>query len=262
MGLRPSAGFLGPFTAPTAAQAQPGVWSLRDHSLYRRAGTWPGNTTALLLNCNGSNGSTSFPDASANNRQITVNSVTVSTSVVKFGTGSATFNGSSSSLVVPDATSIELGNNNFVMEFWINTTSSTQYATLISREPATYGAGMWSLLMNNASSTAGDLAFYANEGGTPVVTTSGVSIRDGAWHHVACVRTGTTASIYVDGTRRGTTTTSNYTVLDIAGNVYIGRDQFYGRYFAGNLDDIRITIAWDRGYTGATITVPSAELTA
>jgi len=260
---RPSAGMLGRFTAPTIAQAQPGVWSLRDQSLYAAAVAWPaGRLTALLLDCNGTNGATSFPDSSRFGRSVTANSVTVSTSVVKYGTGSATFNGTSSSLVVPDSSSLELGGNSFVIEFWMLTTSSTQYATLVSREPAPYGSGMWSFLMNNASSTAGDLAFYSFEGRSPVVTTSGVSIRDGAWHHVALVRSGNVHSIYVDGTRRGTATTAGYSVVDIAGDVYIGRDQFYGRYFAGNLDDIRLTIGGAAGYSGATITVPAAALTA
>lgn len=160
---------------------------------------------------------------------------------------------------------MELGANNYVLETWINTTTASQYATIISRMPYSFGVGCFSLLMNYASSTAGDVVWHSYEasgGGAVTLQTTGVSIRDGAWHHIAVVRSGTTHSLYVDGTRRANATWSSYTVADVSGNVYIGRDQTYGRYLAGNLDDVRITIGGDRGYTGASITIPSAEMTA
>jgi hypothetical protein len=63
--------------------------------------------------------------------------------------------------------------------------------------------------------------------------------------------------MYLDGTRIATATSS---VNFAAGNALtIASDQtFSGRYFNGFIDDIRITKGSARGYTGTTITVPTA----
>jgi hypothetical protein len=118
---------------------------------------------------------------------------------------------------------------------------------------------MWSLIMNNNSNTSGDVALYvANySNALPLLSTSGVSVRGGAWHHVAVVRNGTAWALYVDGTSRSANTWSG-AISDIAGAVRIGQDQFYGRDFNGYIDDLRITKGVAR-YT-SNFTPPTAEL--
>jgi hypothetical protein len=80
---------------------------------------------------------------------------------------------------------------------------------------------------------------------------------DNNWHHFAFVRSGTTCSMYIDGVRRGTRTGLSTSVP--TSTVVVGTDiDFGGRDFNGYIDDLRITKGNDRGYTGATITVPTA----
>ena len=215
------------------------------------------SSVSLLLHADGS-GST-FVDSSGTPKTITANAnATQSAAQSKWGGKSAFFNGTGDYLIVPDAAAIELGNSDFAAEMWINTTNSAQYSTLLSRSTGSFAAGMWSLMMNHDSSTAGDLALYvfdANGGQAPLLL-GGSGLRDGAWHHIAISRSGTSWGMYVDGTRVATATNSA-TISNIAGDINIGRDQFYGRQYVGYIDDLRITVGTAR-YTGSTLTVPTA----
>lgn len=237
-------------------------YSTASSSVTPAAGDAYWSNVQLLMHLDGSNNGTTFTDSSSAARSITRGGgVVTSTAAKKFGTASAYFAASGDYLGVTDAASTELAGNDWAIEMWINTTSSTQYATLISRTPGSFAAGMWSLMINHDSNTSGELALYVSDfnGGTStVMLSSGASsLRDGAWHHVAVSRSGSALNMYIDGTRRATGTASS-NVSNINGDINIGRDQFYGRQFTGYIDDLRLTIGSARGYTGSTITVPTA----
>jgi hypothetical protein len=216
------------------------------------------SSVALLLHADGS-GST-FVDSSGTPKTITaVGGATQSTAQSKFGGKSALFSASGDYLSLADNDSLELSNSDFAIEFFLLTTTSTQYATLASRVPGSFASGMWSLFINYASSTAGDITLFAGDinGGVSPVLTGGSGLRDGAWHHVALSRSGSAWSLYADGTRVATAT-SSATIANISGGIRIGADEYYGRQFTGNIDEFRLTLGSARGYTGSTITVPTA----
>ena len=235
-----------------------GSYSTASNSVTPAAGDAYWTSVQLLLP-----GDTSTADVSSYSRAVTVGgSAAVSTAQKKWGAGSILFSSATGDyLQLADLDALELLAGDFVIEFWVLTTNSTQYATLVSRSPGAYGSGAWSLLMNSASTTSGDLALYAGDLGSPILQSSGISLRDGSWHHVAVSRASSSLSLYVDGTRVGTGT-SSATIANIAGGIRIGADQYYGRYFSGYIDDFRLTVGQNRGYTGATVTVPAAAFTA
>ena len=72
----------------------------------------------------------------------------------------------------------------------------------------------------------------------PTRLSSGVDVRDGAWHHVASVYEGGTASIYVDGTLRASGARARYSGCDTCGNNAFGAG-YFGNY-VGLLDDVGI----------------------
>jgi hypothetical protein len=81
----------------------------------------------------------------------------------------------------------------------------------------------------------------------------------GVWYHVAFVRTSTTVNMYINGVKHVTTatigsgafTTSAYHIMGLnSGNTNDGAPSRF--------NDLRITIGTNRGYTGATITVPQS----
>jgi len=218
----------------------------------------------LLLPGNGTNGAqnNTFLDSSTNNFTITRNGNTTQGTFTPYGSNwSNYFNGTTDYLSLSDNTALEPGSSDLTWEMWINTTNSTQYATLYSRTPASFATGMWSLMMSLASSTAGDVGLYVADynPSAPLLQTTGVNVRDGAWHHIAVVRNGSAWTLYVDGTSRATGTWAG-SVVDIAGGPNIGRDQFYGRYFNGYISSLRV-VKGTAVYTSA-FTPPTAPLNA
>ena len=258
-----NSGLLGVRRVPTVGGAS-GLWVPNEQSLAKRAAIWPTTgdlyfaDVSLLLHMDGSNGSTTFTDSSSNALTVTANgNAQISTAQSKFGGASGYFDGTGDYLTIPDNDVFEPGSSDLTWEFWIKTTSSSQYATLYSRVPSAFSAAMWTVMINIASATAGDVAFWAGDysGASPLVQTSGVSIRDDVWHHVAIVRNGSSWTIYVDGTSCGTGTWSG-SIGTSSGSVFIGKDEYYNRDYNGYIDDLRITKGVAR-YT-ANFTPPTA----
>ena len=88
---------------------------------------------------------------------------------------------------------------------------------------------------------------YGNINGTAHVT-------DGAWHHIAFVRQGTSMRIYLDGNLDGSGTSSGVTNLMESYNVRIGQISCaWGQNFGGSIDDVTI-------WTGHALTQAEASL--
>ena len=221
----------------------------------------------LLLNTTSTNGqqNNTFLDSSTNNFTITRNGTPTQGSVTPYwpnGQWSNNFNGSSDYLTVPTNTAFDFGSGNFTIEFWIQTTSTRQYDAVITREPASV-SGAWAMLINVASSTAGDVALYSydyNANVSPMIVTTGASVTNAGWHHVALVRNGSQWVIYIDGTSRGTQT-SSVTIGALSASLYIGNNQAIPtRYFPGYISNLRI-VKGTAVYTGA-FTPSTTPLTA
>jgi len=227
--------------------------------------------TVALLTCQ----SNRFIDNSASALALTTGGTVSVTPFQPFGAptsaysastvgGSAYFDGSGDFLTIADNSAMELSNSNFTIEFWIYTDSSVQYDCPFSREPS-LTAGAFSFLINVASATAGDLAFYSadyNSSASPMLQTTGVSIRDNGWHHIALVRNGSSWVIYVDGVSRATQT-SSITISNITASYYIGTSQsFLSRDFPGYISGFRWVVGSAVYTTGFTPpTAPPTNIT-
>jgi hypothetical protein len=207
------------------------------------------SNVSLLLHMDGS-GST-FTDSSGTPKTITAGgNATQSTTESKFGGKSAYFDGSGDSLSFAD---ILLGTGNFTIEFWFKTNSSTQYAQMIGNETSGGSSG-FTLLINNNTSTGGQIAVY--RAGSLVVSSSSGDWSDDEWHHLAFVRSGTTVTLYLDGTSYGSATDANsYT----GAAYFIGTNNaFSGRDLLGYIDELRITkgVRYSAAFTPPTAAFP------
>jgi len=215
------------------------------------------SSVSLLLPFDGT-GNT-FVDSSATPKTITaVGNATQSATESQWGGKSAYFDGSGDYVTIAGS-ALNLSSSDFVIEMWIRTTQTALYATVAAKGSTSWGAGYWGFMINHGSAD-GSLAVYVNNhnAGGPLMVTTGASVIDGNWHHIAWVRSGTAHALYVDGTRRATATAS-FTIATLSENISIGGDVLFGdRWFDGYIDDFRATVGNNRGYTGATITVPTA----
>ena len=210
-------------------------------------------TGTALLTCQ----SNRFLDNSANAGTITKSGHVAVQSFNPFQRNSAAtlyFDGTGDYLVAPYNPAYNFGTGNFTIEFWVNTTSTAAYATAL-RLGNTWTTGSWAFYLNdvNGSGVPSWWSFTLNT----TLSTSGVTINDGAWHHIALVRNSTTMTMYIDGTSRGTLAVSTSSVGDTTTQLWIARDASNVRELAGYINDLRITKGVAR-YT-TTFTPPTSS---
>jgi hypothetical protein len=205
--------------------------------------------TALL--CNMTNGAI-FDNAMMNNLE-TVGNAQISTSVVKYGTGSLKFDGAGDRLFEPSNQNFNFGTGDFTIELWVNPINQGGHGSanndcLIDFRPATNGIYGTLFLYNSGA------GLYWEVNGT--VRISGGAISNSVWTHIAICRASGSTKLFINGTQSGSTYTdsNNYLVAPIT----IGEmnDGFGDGNFNGYIDDLRITKGYAR-YT-ATFTPPTA----
>jgi hypothetical protein len=152
-------------------------------------------------------------------------------------TYSTYFDGSGDYLTVPFNSALNMGTGNFTIEFWVRTTSTAAYATAL-RLGDSWTTGSWSLYLNDAGGSGIPSWWSQTLGQT--LSTSGATINDGAWHHIALVRNSATMTMYIDGTSRGTLAVSTNSVGDTTTQLWIGRDASNVRELAGYISNLRI----------------------
>ena len=226
---------------------------------------------------NGSNGATTTTDSSNSNLSLTLQSSTViSTAQSKFG-GSSLYvpNSATQGVYANGAGSTIQLTGDFTFEWWVYRVQVTLADNMIlgpiyGMQGGTdiSGYGMVFPYYYGPVSTS-EAQIYASSNGSSWNIASGVTLGTGSlgtvgqWVHMAMVRSGTTWSYYVDGTRTYTGTLGSATISTSSGTyIHLGRAWGNGGTSAeAYYDDFRITQGLAR-YTGASFTVPTtAHLT-
>ena len=225
----------------------------------------------------GSNGATSTSDSSNSNLSLTLQSSTViSTAQSKFGGSSLYVPNSATQGVYADGagSTIQL-TGDFTIEWWVYRVQVTLADNMIlgpiyGMQGGTNisGYGMVFPYYYGPVSTS-EAQIYASSNGSSWNVASGVTLGTGSlgtvgqWVHMAMVRSGTTWSYYVDGTRTYTGTLGSATIATSSGTyIHLGRAWGNGGTSAeAYYDDFRITQALAR-YSGTSFTPPTtAHLT-
>jgi hypothetical protein len=182
----------------------------------------------------------------------TVGNAQVSTSVVKYGTGSMAFDGSGDWCLVPSSQNFNMGTGDWTVECWAYASVSTarglfQITTGFLNSTSTgIGVGI-------SSSTGNPWRVY--HGTTAADTTSNATI--GVWNHVAFVRFNGAVRLYINGasvySATDTSNLSTYTFLTV------------GAWFDSNfpwngyIDDLRVTkgiARYTANFTPPTVALP------
>lgn len=211
---------------------------------------------SLLLNCNGTNGSTTFTDISYNPVTVTANgNAQVSTSSPQWGTGSALFDSVGDFLSFPTSTAFDFGSSDFTVEFWYKENGSNSAGDRVFQ---TRNGDIYAGLSCSYSDSTHIQLLYSLNGssytGTPITFT----ITSG-WHHYAITRLGGTIEGWKDGVSVGSSTISGTLYYSGADSWVIGGQTTPDRSLAGYIDDFRVTKGVARYIT--TFDAPDEEFT-
>jgi hypothetical protein len=198
----------------------------------------------LLCNFNGTNGGTLFPDSSSYNRTPTLTGTpTTSTTQIKYGSASASFNGSSYINYATPADFYTPGD--FCVQAWIYPTSvGAENRTIFSVcQDLVGGFHYWAMVINTGSNVL--VVNLYNGVDTTVITTQVVPLNE--WSHVAFSVQGGVARIFLNGNMGGQR--SAWPVLDLARTQNVAVGGLGNGYvvislgkFIGFIDDVQFTI--------------------
>jgi hypothetical protein len=210
------------------------------------------SNVSLLLHMNGTG--SSFVDSSASPKIITaVGAATQSAIESKWGGKSLELNGSTSNLSLSSSGFTLSGD--FVIELWIYLSSLASYGPIVETRSSASFSDFICGIYNISGTLRPD--FVTAGGGGVRLTGSSTSVSLSTWTHVAFVRSGGVISAFVNGVRDSTQINYSSIITPTSANMLIGRN-VDGNFINGYIDDLRITVGSNRGYTGSTITVPTA----
>ena len=200
---------------------------------------------SLLLKMDGSDGSTTFVDDSSGSFSVTTNgNAALSTTESKFGGASGYFDGTGDYLQLPYDSSLDLGSGSgdWTVECWVRVPSIPSDAMDIMG--ASLGGGpqaKWMVTMNMGTDflySANRVGFTTRSGGADQWINASHTWQVDTWYHIAVVHNSGTTTMYVDGTSVGSIA---YNVPAVNSGLRVGSDGEAYKYFAGYMDDVRIT---------------------
>ncbi|MEK7086203.1 MAG: LamG domain-containing protein, partial [Patescibacteria group bacterium] len=214
------------------------------------------SNVVLLMHMDGTNGGTVFGDVKGHT--VTTNGAAqLSTAQSKFGGSSASFDGSTGYLTIPDSNDWYFGTGDFTIEYWVRFSVFSAGLVYSNVGQGPDSGNYWSMVPFESGANDG-WQFTVVTGGSILVNyyTPYSSIATDTWYHVAIVRNGTNFKTYINGVETHAQTVSA-TLGDYAAPLVIGARSFdYANKLNGYLDDIRITKGVAR-YT-ANFTPPTA----
>lgn len=209
----------------------------------------PPSSTGSTLCLNFTNAG--ITDATAKNDLETVGNAQISTAQSKFGGSSMLFDGTGDYLVSPSVPNLSFGAGDFTMELWIY-----QNGARVQNFPAVLGnansftTNAWGFHVDRSTAgQQGKVTIYIyNVNTTNAVLTSVASISQNTWTYLALVRSGSTLSLYINGSL-DTSVNISTTSLDggVSNFITVGsQGNQTATAFSGYIDDLRITKGYAR----------------
>lgn len=194
---------------------------------------------SVLLHADGTHGSTSITDSSVSPNMFTVAAQAhISTARSMFGGSSMFFDGTGDYVVTATNSCVDFGAADWTIEMFAYCNNGTSDIEMYA---CAEGATTFNFLRRKSDGT---IRFYHRNSGSVVITdlTTTATMPTDTWMHVAVTRRSGLVNIYLNGlvaTVSGTNLTTAYETPLYP--VYIGSGYSIGNYWAGYIDEVRIT---------------------
>ena len=171
------------------------------------------------------------------------------------------FDGNGDYLSATANTAFDFGTGDFTIEAWVYTDGTTE--TFGKRVVNKYVSNGWLFeVLRTSGNTVRFLWVNSSN-----VTVADIGTNDAftafTWHHIAVSRSGANISLYVDGSRKATSSSVSGGTDNVSNNLLIGSANLADTHFDGYISNARLvkgTAVYDPTLTS--ITVPTAPLTA
>jgi hypothetical protein len=210
--------------------------------------------TSFLFGCTDA----SLNDYAMQQNLQTAGNAKISTTQQKWGSGSMSLDGSNGTwFLLPASMVPNWGSVNWTIELWFYSTVAAQNSGLVAQRTSqsNFAPILWVL---NAS---GQIALQVSTTGSSWSTiTSSTVPTTNTWHHAAIVRSGSTFTLYYDGSSIASGTISGALMSATSVPLIVGAQQSAtggSASFTGFMQDFRITFGKAR-YSGGSYPVPSA----
>lgn len=205
------------------------------NAINATVGATPTGATTLLLLLNGANGSTTLTDDSASAHTVTASgSTALSTAQARFGTASLLISGSSPATVTYSS-DLDITTGDFTVQVSAYPTSLS--TGVIFNSGSGTGFYPWQIWLDGSTNKLGCRGF--DSGSTLIFNLQGSAITANAWYDIALTRSGSTFTMYVNGTSVGTATYASG-LYPAGANLSIGAFSTGTAPFVGYIDHIRI----------------------
>ena len=183
-------------------------------------------------------GATAFADASGNGNSGACGSACPTLGAAgKVGTA-ASFNGTSSQIIVPDSPSLRL--NQFTVALWVfPTQQKSDYQLLVAKEDSSAANRNYGLYIV-PNSLRVRYSVWAGDCATKLAANSSGQMALNAWNYIVFTYDGATAALYLNGVLDSATPALAGTLCQAAVPVKIGMETSVFLPFSGSLDDIQI----------------------
>lgn len=206
------------------------------------------SAVSLLMHGDGN-----LTDSSSYAKTVTAYGNAAASAPARWGTNSISFDGSQGYLSTPTDTSLDLGTA-WTIECWVYSTSSSGNQGILLKGLYSVPAGSrWTDFAMSIRYFPGyGIRFYftGETGGSSGEQFIDVleSLPLNQWCHIASVRNGSSGACYIDGVQKGTIANLNSqpastSPLEIGRWLYSTPQGNAAEYFAGRIDDLRITKA-------------------
>ena len=199
------------------------------------------NLPSLLLNMNGTNGSSTFVDSSINSFLVSSNgSPVISTVQNKFNSGSLFLDGVSY-LSINGGTALDLRSGDWTVEFWMwpNNVNTEQRVFGISAPNAA------TLALELVSGNLNLITFFTNGTSSDIITLSTSNIPSQQWSYITIIYESGYFKFYINGTLRSSEYAPIHNGQPSAPLTIGTSDPSFGQsfwsFFNGYIDDFRVT---------------------